>query len=190
MTDNASSDNETIRQSEKIQGIFFIERPTFEDERGFFREYFRLGELEQAVGRSIRLVQANHSRSVKGVLRGIHASKYDKLIYAPRGNVQAAFVDLRKGSESFGKFEWVEMGEANRITVFLPPGVGNSYYVLSEESEYVYLVSEYYDPLLEHTVRWDDPELALPWPDKKPIVSERDSAKAVSLEQYLQLIQK
>lgn len=165
---------DTISRLNGLPDVLIIDRPVFSDDRGFFREYLRLNELEAAVGRPIRFVQANHSRSRRGVLRGIHVADYDKLVYVPAGEVLAVIVDLRPASETFKRFERLTLGEGNRQTLFLPPGFGNAYYVTSEQADYTYLVSANYDPKREQQVRWDDPDLAIPWPDKRPVISERD----------------
>lgn len=165
----------TIRPSATLPEVLLIERPTFADERGFFHEVLRLNDLEAAVGQTLPpFVQANHSRSVRGVLRGIHVATYDKLAYVPHGEVLAVVVDLRPESPRFKQFERLTLGEGNRLTLFVPPGFGNAYYVTSDEADYLYLVSEYYDPKREQQIRWDDPDLAIHWPDPHPLVSERD----------------
>jgi dTDP-4-dehydrorhamnose 3,5-epimerase len=177
-----------ITQSSIIPGIFFIERPTFDDDRGFFREYFRLNELATAVGRPINLVQANHSRSVQRVLRGVHVATYDKLIYIVNGTVQMALVDLRPNSSTFREVEFFEVGEKNRRTVFIPAGIGNSFYATSPSVDYIYFVGDYYNPANEQTIRWDDPDLNIPWTDRQPIVSKRDSEGAKSFAEIFSSI--
>jgi dTDP-4-dehydrorhamnose 3,5-epimerase len=173
---------DTIIQSAIIPGIFFIERPTFGDDRGFFREYLRLNELESAIGRPVKLVQANHSRSVQRVLRGVHVATYDKLIYIVNGIVQMALIDLRPDSPTFQKQEYFEAGENSRRTVFIPAGIGNSFYTVSPQVDYIYFVGEYYDPAKEQTIRWNDPDLNIPWTDPEPIVSARDRDGAKSFK--------
>src|SRR5437762_3205254 len=121
-----------------IEGLFIIERPTFGDERGFFRESFRLNELEEAIGRPISLVQENHSRSRRGALRGLHAEDWEKLIYVPRGEVFTAIADVRPASPTFGQVETFVLGESNRLKLFLPPAVAHGFCVLSDVADYVY----------------------------------------------------
>ncbi len=171
---------EPIRHLATLPEILLITQPTFEDERGFFHEYWRLNILEQSIGRSVKFVQANHSSSRRRVLRGIHVATYEKLIYVVRGTVLAAIVDLRPESSAFGRYEMVSLGETNRASLFLPPGFGNSYYVETDRAEYLYLQSAYYDSKAEQTVRWDDPDVNIPWPDREPVISGRDrSAQTV-----------
>lgn len=168
----------TITRSALFPEILFIDRPTYEDERGFFREYFRLGELQEAAGHPVTFVQANHSRSKHAVLRGIHVASYDKLIYVLRGEALIVLVDLRFGSTTFGQHEMLTLGDARRTSVYVPAGFGNSFYVVSEDAEYCYLVTEYYDPEKEKNIAWDDADLAIPWPNRNPVLSARDQERA------------
>ncbi len=158
----------------KLPEVLLIDRPTHEDDRGFFREYFRLGDLESAVSHPLHFVQANHSLSKQNVLRGIHVATYDKLIYVPDGDVDVVIVDLRPTSATFGDHAVLTIGDSNRLCIFLPAGFGNSYYVLSGTANYLYFVTEYYNPTKEQTIRWDDPDLAIPWKNGSPIISQRD----------------
>jgi dTDP-4-dehydrorhamnose 3,5-epimerase len=176
-----------------IDGLLVIERSTRTDERGFFREPFRLDELEAAAGGPVRFVQQNHARSRRGVLRGLHAENWEKLVYVPQGRVFVAVADIRPESATFGKVATFMLGdggegendaergdgagtagEGKRLSLFLPRRLGHGYCVLSETADYVYLVTEYYDGSDTHAVRWDDPDLAVPWPAVDPILSERD----------------
>jgi dTDP-4-dehydrorhamnose 3,5-epimerase len=157
-----------------IEGLFIIDRSTHGDERGFFRESFRLNELEEAVGREVRLVQENHSRSRRGVLRGLHPENWEKLVYVPRGEVFVAIADVRPESPTFLKVETFTIGEHNRVKLFLPRAVAHGFCVLSEDADYVYQVSEYYDGSDTGAVAWNDPDLAVPWPITDPTLSERD----------------
>ena len=170
-----------MKQSNKLKGLYIIELPAFEDERGFFKEVFRLNELEKAVGHKINFVRLNHSYSKQKVLRGIHVAEFAKLAYCLSGEIMSVIVDGRKDSPTFKQHEVFDMGDSNRIALYIPPGFGNSFYVKSPKAEYVYLVTDYYDTGKEVTVRWDDPDLNIPWPDKSPIISDRDrQAKKLS----------
>ena len=157
-----------------IEGLLIIERPTHGDERGFFRESLRMDELEGAAGRTIRFVQENHSRSRRGVLRGLHAENWEKLIYVPRGTVFTAVADIRPQSSTFGVVETFELGDDSRLKLFIPPGLAHGFCVLSEEADYLYQVTRYYDGSDTAAVRWNDPDLAVPWPIADPVLSERD----------------
>ena len=157
-----------------IEGLFIIERPTHGDERGFFRESFRLNELEEALGREVRLLQENHSRSRRGVLRGLHPENWEKLVYVPRGEVFVAIADVRPESPTFLQVETFTLGEQNRVKLFLPRSVAHGFCVLSEDADYVYQVTEYYDGSDTGAVAWNDPDLAVPWPIANPTLSQRD----------------
>lgn len=160
--------------STALAGVVVLERRTFADERGYFREAYRLRDLEPVLGRAPSFVQLNHSRSKQGVLRGLHAEHWEKLVYVPRGEVFTALADLREDSPTFGKVQTLELGEHQALAVFVPEGVAHGYYVLSDEADYVYLVSAYYDGSDTTAVAWDDPDLAVPWPSRTPVLSERD----------------
>lgn len=171
---------QTLRPSAVFPDVWLIDRPTFADDRGFFHEYVRMGDLEAAVGRKLNFVQGNHSHSKKDVLRGIHVAVYDKLIYAVRGRLLKVIVDLRPDSPTWLRHEFIELGGEGHPSIFLPPGFGNSFLALSEDVDYLYLVGEYYDPAKEQTVRWNDPDLKIQWPVASPVVSPRDrQAKTV-----------
>jgi dTDP-4-dehydrorhamnose 3,5-epimerase len=157
-----------------IDGVLVLERESLADDRGFFRETFRLGELEQAVGRPVGFVQQNHARSRRDVLRGLHAETWDKLIYVPHGRVFNAVADIRPDSPTFGKVACFELGGDDSLALFLPTGVANGYCVLTDEADYLYLVTRYYDGSDTRGVMWDDPDLAVPWPVRAPILSKRD----------------
>jgi dTDP-4-dehydrorhamnose 3,5-epimerase len=157
-----------------LEGLWVLERPTHEDARGFFREVFQARELETAVGRSVTFLQVNHSRSGFNVLRGLHAEDWDKLVYVPRGEVFTALADIRPRSTTFGRVETFWLGERNRTTLFVPRGLAHGYLVVSEEADYVYQVTAYYDGTDTRAVAWDDPDLAVPWPTRTPILSTRD----------------
>lgn len=173
--------SETVFRVSDLSDLILFERPTFGDGRGFFHEYFRQNELQEVLGHDVHFVQANHSQSKKGVLRGVHVANFDKLLYVPHGDVEVFLVDLRSRSKTFGSFVQLALGDAMRASIFVPAGFGNSYCVLSDEADYMYLVTAYYDPKNEVTVAWNDPDLALPWTEKHPILSERDTTTAQSL---------
>ena len=157
-----------------FEGLWILERPTLEDERGFFREVFQLCELEAALERPVVFLQVNHSRSRRGVLRGLHAENWDKLVYAPRGEVCTGLADLRPDSRTFGRSVIFRLGEQNRLALYVPRGIAHGYCVLSDEADYVYQATAYYDGTDTRAVAWDDPELAVAWPISDPILSERD----------------
>ena len=159
-----------------IEGVLILERPTYDDDRGFFHEAFRLCDLEDALGRSLAFVQVNHSRSVRGALRGLHAENWEKLVYVPHGRVFTAVADIRPWSPTFGRIQTFLFSDDNRSTVFLPAGLAHGYCVLSETADYVYQVTKYYDGSDTQAVAWDDPDLGVPWPVAQPLLSERDKS--------------
>jgi dTDP-4-dehydrorhamnose 3,5-epimerase len=157
-----------------LDGLRIFERNTHADDRGFFHEAFRATELEEALGRTTAFVQLNHSRSRRGVLRGLHAEGWEKLVYVPHGEVFTAIADIRPDSPTFGRVETFSFDDAHRITLFLPRGVAHGYCVLSDEADYMYQVTAYYDGSDTTAVAWDDPDLAVPWPISDPVLSARD----------------
>src|SRR3990167_2148900 len=110
-----------------LQGVLLINRPTFSDERGFFREPARIKEIEEASGVSFNIAQMNHARSSKNTLRGIHVAPWNKLIYVTSGNVKIVVIDFRQNSATFGKYESFVIGDDNKSSIFIPAGFGNSY---------------------------------------------------------------
>ncbi len=158
-----------------ISGLILIQRPTFPDERGFFRESARIAEIEEAAGVSFDIAQANHARCSKNTLRGIHVAPWNKLIYVPRGSVQEVVVDLREGSPTFGEYESFIIGDENRSSIFIPKGCGNAYLVLSEEADYMYLTDLEWEPNKEIGVAWNDPALGIAWEiEGEPVLSSKD----------------
>lgn len=158
-----------------IPGLLVIQRPTNSDDRGFFRESARIKEIEEASGIGFAVAQMNHARSSKNTLRGIHIAPWNKLIYVPRGKVQAVIVDLREDSAVFGKYESFILGDENRSSLFVPHGCGNSYLVLNEVADYVYLTDMEFEPNKEKSIIWNDPTLNIVWQlEGEPVLSERD----------------
>jgi dTDP-4-dehydrorhamnose 3,5-epimerase len=157
-----------------INGVFLIERPTFADQRGFFREIERRTDLTEAVKRHISHAQWNHSRSRKGVLRGIHVARWNKCVYVVRGNAQLVVIDVRVGSETFGRHESFVIGEKRRAMVFVPAGCGNSVLALSGWVDLMYSVDEEWSLGGEFGIAWDDSDLAIRWKIRRPLLSDKD----------------
>ncbi len=160
----------------KIDGLLVIERPTFPDERGFFREVFRFNEFKEFSGINFKPVQINHSLSRPGVIRGVHAERWNKIIYPITGSVFLALVDVRLNSKTFGKYEILEFDtEREHKAIFVPNGIANSVCVTGDRDvNYLYVVDAYYDGKDTTAIAFNDPDLNIPWPVKNPIVSERD----------------
>ncbi len=157
-----------------LAGVWVFERRAFADNRGFFREAFRLDEVEAAVKRPLHFVQMNHSRSSRNTLRGLHAENWDKLVYVSAGEVFTALADVRPDFSTFGQVETFRFTPQSPLAVFIPAGVAHGYCVLSEEADYLYQVTAYYDGSDRRAIAWNDPDLAVPWPVHEPILSERD----------------
>jgi dTDP-4-dehydrorhamnose 3,5-epimerase len=161
-----------------IPGLLIYERPTFSDNRGFFREPVELRDLEKVLGRKISITQWNHSQSHPKVIRGFHSEPWDKLIYVVKGEVMSVIVDFRTDSPTFGKAVKIMLGEFQRKTVFLPRGMGNSFCNIGDtDAEYLYLITNYFENNPTPAVSWQDPLLTKQfggWPIEEPIVSEKD----------------
>lgn len=158
-----------------VAGLLILERPIFEDERGFFRELFHKDELEKATGIKFDGLQMNHAHSLPGVIRGIHAEEWNKIIYPVSGEAFIAIVDLRKNSPTFSKVEIFNVNDKRRFGLFIPNGLANSLCVIGKNPvDYIYLVDAYYDGSDTRAIAWDDPDLAIKWPIKNPIISDRD----------------
>ncbi len=155
--------------------MFLVERPCFADERGFFREVFHMDELRTLTGVDFKPVQMNHSQSKPGVIRGLHAEDWNKLVYPVTGKLFAAIADIRPESETFGKVETFTFEGDPLKALFISKGLANSICVFGDEPvNYLYLVDAYYSGIPAKAIAWDDPDLAIKWPVDKPIVSQRD----------------
>ena len=161
----------------KINGCLVIEPKVFGDERGFFLETFQAGRYREKAGIDLPFVQDNHSRSTKGVLRGLHFQKtkpQGKLVRVVRGEVFDVAVDIRKGSPTFGQWEGVWLSEENRKQFWLPPGLAHGFVVTSETADFEYKCTDYYDPTDEGCLIWNDPDVGIEWPIEEPVLSEKD----------------
>ncbi|OGE37403.1 hypothetical protein A3B45_03395 [Candidatus Daviesbacteria bacterium RIFCSPLOWO2_01_FULL_39_12] len=166
--------NQSIKTT-SIPGLLILERPIFKDDRGFFREIFRADALEKVGGIRFEGVQMNHSHSEAKVLRGIHGERWNKIVYPLNGEVFVAIVDIREESPGFGKVETFTIDDDYRFGLFIPSGLANSLCVISDTAvDYIYLVDAYWDGTDTRAIAWDDPDLAIEWPIKDPIISERD----------------
>ncbi len=149
-----------------IEGLCVLEPTVFEDSRGYFMETYNKEDLKE-VGIDIDFIQDNQSMSTKGVLRGLHSQKtypQSKLVRVVRGEVYDVAVDLREGSETFGKYFGVVLSAENKKQFFIPKGFAHGFLVLSDEAEFCYKVDDYYHPNDELGVLWNDPEIGVEWP--------------------------
>ena len=161
----------------KLNGCVIIEPRVFGDERGFFLETFQAVRYEQEAGIDLPFVQDNHSRSARGVLRGLHFQKtkpQGKLVRVVRGEVYDVAVDIRKGSATFGEWEGIILSEDNKKQVWVPPGFAHGFIVLSDTADFEYKCTDYYDPNDEGCILWNDPDLGIPWPVATPVLSTKD----------------
>ena len=175
-----------------IEGVLILEPRVFGDERGFFFESFNQTAFSAAVGHDVKFVQDNHSRSAKGVLRGLHFQNaphaQGKLVRVTQGAVFDVAVDIRPGSTTFGRWVGVELNAENHRQMWIPEGLAHGFLVISESADFLYKTTNYYAPKAEGCVRWDDPDLAIAWPDigLSPTLSEKD-ARAPLLKDLAQV---
>ena len=162
----------------KLKGCVIIEPRVFGDDRGFFLETFQAARYKQEAGIDLPFVQDNHSRSARGVLRGLHFQKtkpQGKLVRVVRGEVYDVAVDIRKGSATFGECEGVILSEDNKKQFWVPPGFAHGFVVLSDIADFEYKCTDFYDSTDEGSILWSDPDLGIQWPVQNPIVSAKDA---------------
>jgi dTDP-4-dehydrorhamnose 3,5-epimerase len=164
-----------------IPDVLLLEPRVFGDARGFFFESYNRETFRRLTGLDADFVQDNHSRSVRGVLRGLHyqlpPKAQGKLVRAVAGEVFDVAVDLRRQSPTFGRWVAATLSAENRRQLWIPPGFAHGFLVLSEHAEFLYKTTDYYAPELERCILWNDPTLAINWPlDGVPILSAKDGA--------------
>jgi dTDP-4-dehydrorhamnose 3,5-epimerase len=170
---------------QSIPEVILFEPKVFGDERGFFFESFNQARFEAAVGRSVPFVQDNHSKSSKGVLRGLHyqvQQAQGKLVRVVQGEVFDVAVDLRRSSPTFGRSVGVLLSGDNKNQLWVPPGFAHGFVVLSDTAEFLYKTTDYYAPAHERSLLWNDPALGIRWPMQgAPTLSDKDrNAKLLS----------
>ncbi len=163
-----------------IPDVFILEPRVFGDARGFFLESFNARDFRHATGWEASFVQDNHSRSGRGVLRGLHYQierAQGKLVRVVRGAVFDVAVDLRRSSPSFGLWVGVELSEDNHREIWIPPGFAHGFLVVSESADVLYKTTDYYAPEHERVILWNDPDLRIDWPlAARPVLSAKDQA--------------
>lgn len=162
-----------------LRDCVVIEPNVFGDDRGFFLETFQANRYADLAGIGLPFVQDNHSRSFKGVLRGLHfqmTKPQGKLVRVVRGEVYDVAVDIREDSETYGLWHAEVLSEHNKRQFWVPPGFAHGFVVLSEIADFEYKCTNYYDPNDEGSICWDDPDLDIGWPIKNPILSAKDAA--------------
>lgn len=160
--------------------VLMLEPKVFGDQRGFFMESFNQRAFDAAVGRPVVFVQDNHSRSTRGVLRGLHYQlpphAQGKLVRVTAGCVFDVAVDMRRSSPRFGRWAGAELSGENHRQLWVPPGFAHGFIVLSESADFLYKTTAYYAPQSERSVRWDDPALGIRWPgDMAPMLASKDA---------------
>ncbi|MBK9234606.1 MAG: dTDP-4-dehydrorhamnose 3,5-epimerase [Rhodoferax sp.] len=170
----------------RIPDVLIFEPKVFGDARGFFFESFNQRVFDDAVGGSHAFVQDNHSRSARGVLRGLHyqlQQAQGKLVRVARGAVFDVAVDIRRASSTFGQWVGVELSEDNQRQLWVPPGFAHGFLALSESADFLYKTTDFYAPAFERCIVWNDPQIAIDWPLSnaqvdQPLVSAKDQQGA------------
>ena len=165
----------------EIPDVVILEPKVFGDARGFFFESFNQAAFDAATGTRHQFVQDNHSRSGRGVLRGLHyqiQQPQGKLVRVAQGAVFDVAVDIRCGSPTFGRWVGVELSAENQRQLWVPPGFAHGFVVTSESADFLYKTTDYYAPQFERSIAWNDPALAIEWPDLgvAPTLSAKDQA--------------
>lgn len=168
----------TVSQT-RLPGVVVVEPAVFGDERGFFFESFNSHEFQKQVDSRVSFIQDNHSRSLKGVLRGLHyqiRQPQGKLIRVVQGSIYDVAVDIRRGSPNFGRWCGVELSAENRKQLWVPPDFAHGFLVVSEFAEVLYKATDQYAPKFDRSIRWDDPDIGIDWPETgySPILSQKD----------------
>lgn len=175
-----------------IPDVIIFEPKVFGDERGFFLESFNQKIFEEATGLKREFVQDNHSKSSKGVLRGLHYQlppmAQGKLVRVVQGEVFDVAVDIRKSSPTFGQWIGVLLSAENKRQLWIPEGFAHGFLTLSETAEFLYKTTNYYSPEHERTLSWDDKDIDVIWPkmEKPPVLSEKD-LKGKSFQEFLRV---
>lgn len=162
-----------------LPGVSLIEPTVFGDNRGFFYESFNAQDFSEALKVNSSFVQDNHSKSSRGVLRGLHYQiqhPQGKLVRVIDGSIFDVAVDIRRGSPHFGKWFGIELSAANKKQLWIPPNFAHGFLVISESAEVLYKATNYYAPKYERSIRWDDPDIGIDWPFlvTSPALSQKD----------------
>jgi dTDP-4-dehydrorhamnose 3,5-epimerase len=162
----------------EIPGVLLLEPKVFADERGFFLESYNKRVFQDATGLDVDFVQDNHSRSQRGVLRGLHyqvRQPQGKLVRVIAGRVFDVAVDIRRDSPTFGRSSTVELDSASKRMLWIPPGFAHGFLVVSDSAEVIYKATDYYAPQHERSLLWSDPALAIEWPlTNEPVLASKD----------------
>lgn len=171
----------------QLEGVLILEPKVFGDERGFFMESFNQRVFDEAVGRHVEFVQDNHSRSTKGVLRGLHyqlQQPQGKLVRVTRGAVFDVAVDIRKSSPTFGQWVGVELTESNHLQLWIPAGFAHGFVVTSDSADFLYKTTDFYVAAHERSIAWNDELINVRWPQiEAPIVLSAKDAGGRALSE-------
>jgi dTDP-4-dehydrorhamnose 3,5-epimerase len=179
-----------VEEPTSLPGVVVVKPAVFKDARGYFLESYNFRDFNAAIGEVVEFVQDNHSRSSRGALRGIHyqiKNPQGKLVRVTAGAAFDVAVDLRQSSPYFGKWFGLELSEDNHKQLWIPPGFGHGFLALSETVDFLYKTTEYRFVEHERTVRWDDPSLAIAWPEVPNLLlkdKDRDAPLLVDAEYY------
>ncbi len=168
----------------EIPEVLILEPNVFGDDRGFFMESYNRSTWFEKSGVDLEFVQDNHSRSGRGVLRGLHyqiRQPQGKLVRVTAGEVFDVAVDLRRSSPTFGRWVGAHLGEVNKRMFWVPPGFAHGFLVLSERADFLYKATDYYAPEYERAIRWNDPDIAIVWPQTTELILSQKDADAVYL---------
>ena len=166
-----------------IAEVLVLEPKVFGDARGFFFESFNARDFAQVTGLQVDFVQDNHSKSARGVLRGLHYQiehAQGKLVRVVQGEVFDVAVDLRRASPTFGRWVGVHLNADNHRQMWIPPGFGHGFLVLSESAEFLYKTTDYWYPEHERSLLWNDPDIGIAWPiEGQPLLAAKDAAASL-----------
>ena len=167
-------DQLTTPSGTTLQGPLLITPPAFGDDRGWFYESWNQRKFDEAVGESVLFSQDNHSRSIQGVLRGLHyqlaPEPQAKLVRATVGAIYDVAVDIRRGSPTFGAWVGTELSAENKAQLWIPEGFAHGFLTLSETAQFLYKATNFYAPQSERSIIWNDPDIAIEWPTVEAII--------------------
>jgi len=162
----------------RLPEVLILEPDVYEDERGFFLESYNQEVFNKLLGKKVKFVQDNHSKSAKGVLRGLHYQRKNpqgKLVRVTSGSIFDVVVDIRKTSSNFGEWIGVKLTHKNKKQIWFPRNFAHGFYVLEENTEVLYKATDFYNPKEERTIRWDDQDISIDWPiESPPTLSSKD----------------
>ena len=170
----------------RLPEVLILEPDVYEDERGFFLESYNQEVFNKLLGKKVKFVQDNHSKSAKGVLRGLHYQRKNpqgKLVRVTSGSIFDVVVDIRKTSSNFGEWIGVKLTHKNKKQIWFPRNFAHGFYVLEENTEVLYKATDFYNPKEERTIRWDDQDISIDWPIESPPTLSSKDKEALGLKE-------